>query len=461
MTKQMEESGPQAAKLPPEFEKRMAALLSALVSEDTGSGDGFEQLFEGAKELLTSKLNMIGTKSQTRTLLENLVTARLREIFGGLGKDGSEGCEPLAAEVVLGTVLSGALLADFSAALDRAILECSSPRDYSFAGRADFISLEEVLQLLGGAKHRGLLTLEKPDNRIDIYLDNSAIAFLDPHRFIRRVLPVPEQMAFREMSHEMLEAAEKRHAEEGVPIFLTLCRDGFFQEEELRDMMRHLGTEVLFEFLRDQAEVVYSYRRHDELPDFALQYNLKLPVTPILLEGNRRLDDWRSMLRVFPSPDDPLEPGDDMFSKISSLELGVLEIKMLAQINSKTTPRKLVEAMGLPLQDIYQYLVRFAKEGALRPPGGSDILDDLAMTIEESVEMAWQALDENDDNIAVTSALDKVLGDTLVALGDPMDGGGADLAAPRLKLVDGEDAGDDDDVLSDDDEEDNAADDDV
>ena len=56
------------------------------------------------------------------------------------------------------------------------------------------------------------------------------------------------------------------------------------------------------------------------------------------------------------------------------MDLGVLEIKMLAQINTKATPRQLVPAMGFPLQEVYHYLVRFAKEGVLLPPGGMDTL---------------------------------------------------------------------------------------
>jgi hypothetical protein len=355
----------------------------------------------------------------------------LSEVFDGL--DDAEGCEPLATEVLLGTLISGQLLAEFADAVDRVILELGSPRDYSFAGRADFISLEEVLQLLGGAKHRGRLSLEKPDNRLDIFLDNSSIAFLDPHRFIRRVLPVPDRMTYREISFELLEKAELRHAQEGVPIFMTLEAEGFLRKGEAREVMRQLGSEVLFDFLREQQDVAYTYRRLDQLPSFAVQHNLKVAVTPLLLEGNKQRDDWRGLSRAFPDPNQQLQPVADIFTRIGSMDLGVLEIKMLAQISNKATPRELVAAMGLPLQEVYHYLVRFAKDGVLVPSGGKETLGELAMTIEESVEIAWQALDANDDDIAVSSALDKVLG----GFGDfgDTERDAANLASRRLKTV--------------------------
>lgn len=395
-----------------QFSEELTTRLHALVDAVMGKGGGplmdLETLMSSAEELLNRKLSMEGTKSETRRHLEALLTQRLRKVFDGF--DQASGCEPLATEILLGTLLTGTLLADFADAVDRAILQNGSPRDYSFAGRADFISLEEVLQLLGGSKHRGRLTLEKPDNRIDIYLDNSSVAFLDPHRFIRRVLPMADRMSYREISQDLLDEAETKHATEGEPIFMTLLDKGFFRKGELRDMMRILGSEVLFEFLRDQTECAYSYKKLDELPDFALEQNLRIPVTPILLEGNKQRDDWLSLCKVFPDPDEPLQPVDDIVARIGSMDLGVLEIKMLAQIGSKVTPRHLVGEMGLPLQEVYHYLVRFAKEGVIIPPGGVETIDGLAMSIEESVEMAWQALDENDDEIAVSSALDNVFG---------------------------------------------------
>lgn len=409
MSERSELVGEPPAQFTAELTERLHGMVDALMGRGPDPTKDMDALIASAEELLNRKLSMTGTKSETRRHLEALLRERLRAVFEGLDK--SAGCEPLAMEVLLGTMLSGSLLSDFADAVDRVIIRGGSPRDYSFAGRADFISLEDVLQLLGGSKHRGRLTLEKPDNRLDIYLDNGTVAFLDPHRFIRRVLPMSDRMTYREISTELLEEAEVKHTSEGLPIFMTLQEKGFFRKGELRDMMRVLGSEVLFEFLREQRECAYSYNRLDELPQFALEQNLRIPVTPILLEGNKRRDEWLSLSNVFPDPDKQLRAPEDLFARIGAMDLGVLEIKMLAQIGNGATPRQLVNEMGLPLQEVYHYLVRFAKSEVLLPPGGLETLDELAMTIEESVEMAWQALDENDDEIAVSSALDNVFGD--------------------------------------------------
>ena len=61
--------------------------------------------------------------------------------------------------------------------------------------------------------------------------------------------------------------------------------------------------------------------------------------------------------------------------------------------------------------DIYQLLVAFAQEGAIVAPGGPESLLDANLSAEESMRDAFEALDANDDQTALTSALDKVLGD--------------------------------------------------
>ena len=134
-------------------------------------------------------------------------------------------------------------LADFAAALDRAIIETSSPRDFTFAGRTDFIRLEDVLQMLSGNAHAGVLSVERDDNRLDIYITAGHISFLDPHHMIRRVLPSEETMSYREISDEELRAAERRRAEDGTPTFLALDELGVFGAD-LRKQMAFLGREV-------------------------------------------------------------------------------------------------------------------------------------------------------------------------------------------------------------------------
>ena len=399
------------AELTKDLSERVCALISSIVGQSREKAqEDFEHLLSRANDLVMRKQEMEGTKSETRDLLGELFFSRMRRSFRDLLDSEDAKQEIRAAEWALGLLVTGATLKEFAAALDRAILEQSAPRDYSFAGRADFISLEEVLQLLGSGKHRGCLSLERHDNRIDIYIDGGQVAFFDPHHLDRRILPGVGPMNYREISVESLAKAEQDHSESGTPLFIALEKLGEFKDLDVKSVISQVGCEVFYDFLREQEECNFFYRRLDQLPEFALEMNLRLGITPILLEGNRLADDWRMLIKVFPDSDASVEAVSDMHAKIAGLNLGVVEIKLLAQINNDNSPKMMVELMGLPLMDIYHQLVRFALEGAIVPPGGLEALQEASLAIEDSMALAFEALDANDTQSSVGSALDKVLG---------------------------------------------------
>jgi len=223
-------------------------------------------------------------------------------------------------------------------------------------------------------------------------------------------------MGHREISHEQLLAAESARADEGVPCILTLAERGVIPAAERLEALRLPGKEALFEFMREAEPYAFYYKQLDALPEFAVEHDLRIGVTALLLECSKLLDDWRQMREVFPDPDAPLVPTQDMFARMGDAALGVLEIKLLSQLNGETTPRSLVASLGLPLPDVYALLIRLAREGIVDPPGdlealrGLDSLDEDA-SLDETLQEAFAALDDNDDAGQRQSAIDRVFGD--------------------------------------------------
>ena len=399
------------SRLAADLKQRVCALIESLVFDSREeANEAFEHMLARASDLVRRKLAMEGTKSETRDLVGEVLFTRLRRAFREFLSTDAAADEIKCAEWVMGLLYSSSALQEFASALDRAILETSRPLDYSFAGRADFISLEEVLQLLGSGNYTGSLGIEKDDNRLDIYMAKGEIVFLDPHHLVRRVLPGQDAMSYREIPEDLLRKAEALHAKKELPLVMGLVELGFFRPNEIPEMVRMFGLEVLYEFLRDPGACSFFYRKLEELPDFASKHGLDLAVTPILLECSKQVDDWRTMLKAFPDPTVAIEPAPDMFAKIDNMDLGVVEIKLLAMINGENSPKDLAPAIGLPLVDVYQALIRFARDGVLVAPGGVESLHDVSFSVEESMERAFEALDANDDKLQVQNALDAALG---------------------------------------------------
>lgn len=405
-----------------DLKEKVAGLVEAFVAQsDEGCESGFVHLLARSQELVDRKRAMEGTKSDTRDLVGELLFSRLRQAMRTFLGNPEAKEEIRAAEWAVGALFSIATLTELAHAFDQVLIRQGMGRDFSFAGRTDFISVEEVLQMLAASKHVGCLSLEKADNRLDIYLQDGLVAFLDPHHMIRRVMPSPDPMRHREIPEGVVALAEAERKQNGKPVFLTLVEEGHFRREELREVMRFFGKEVMFDFMREPEAYNFFYRRFDQLPAFATESHLRISVTSMLLECSKQVDDWRQLLKVFPDPQAPLEPSADMFARMADVTLGPMEIKLLSQLNGDVSAKGLVPLLGIPLFEVYQTLVRMARDGILNPPGGADTLTDLALSVQESLQMAFAVLDANDDEAALAapakgegmdlSVLDRVFGD--------------------------------------------------
>jgi hypothetical protein len=392
--------------------EHVARVLRAAVAGDPeAAAQDLDHLLERTDHLVAQKQALEGTKSDTRDLIAELAFVQVRKAFRALVEGDGEARNPARlAEWVLGSVVAGSAIVDVASAVDASILANTGPRDFSFAGRTDFIAVEEVLQMIGSGRHTGRLQLENADNRIDLYVRSGRVAFLDPHRLSRRVLPRGPLGGLHAIPELALDQAESRRQHDDVPLVVSLWEQGELGRDDARATMRRLGMEVLFDFLRDEGDVRFAYERLDALPAFADEYDLGVGITPILLELSRQLDEWRSLARVFPDPSAPVEPVPDLMARIAHLDLGALEIQVLSLLGGEVSPVEIASKTGLPLFDVYGLLVRFAQAAAVVPPGGQESLEALLPSSGDAIQDAFDALDANDDGVAVHSALDRILG---------------------------------------------------
>lgn len=396
-----------------ELKAQVCAAIDALVHEDKERSDlAFIAMQKRVQDLVDRKRRMEGSKTDTRDLVMELVFSRVRQAMQSFCSTDAARNPQRAAEQVMGSLWSLASLTEVARTFDQVLLRSShGEHDFNFASRTDFLSLEEVLQMLAAGKHKGCLSLEKADNRLDVYMRDGRIVWLDPHHVSRRVIPASDSLRQRELTTASIEAAEAERTRTGRPVVLALADAGCFRGDETREMARRFGTESLFEFLMEDGPVAFYYRRHESLPQFADENDLRLGVTSVLLEGSKRVDDWRAMRRMFPDASAVLQPADDMFARMGDVALGVLELKLVSQANGSATPKSLVATLGLPLFDVYCMLVRLAREGILVAEHVEAAEGMPRLSVEESMQEAFAALDANDDKRAVTSALDSVLGD--------------------------------------------------
>lgn len=400
------------AQLAEDLRARVGQVLDDVAQlEDSRLGVDFDRLVERLSDIFRRRRMTQSTNRDVRDLLCETLFASLKTAFQKFLRSNDRADPRRAAESVLGSIIAADVCADFAAAVDCAAGEVGGIQEpFSLGGLSDFISVEEVLQLLGAGKHTGRLRFEHGGSKLDVYFRNGHVAFINPSRLQRRVLPTRDPMACREIPQKVLDAAESAFVANGKPLVETLHEHKLFRESEVRDAARLLGTEVLYALMMDESPSMFTYCRLSDLPEFALKHDLRLGVTPILLEGSRRFDEENGMRKVFPDPDECVRMQPDALSRLANVSLSPLELKTLANLNAGVSPRVLADAIGLPLFETLSMLVSFARQGIVVPPGGEAALLDVTFGQENTLQTAMQALDANDDKAAVTNALDKAFG---------------------------------------------------
>ncbi len=391
-------------------------ILETVQAMVTGKREEAEKdylhLMDRVRDLFRRKVRFEATPGETRDLMAEVLFSRLRKGYAEFFDRARFDRDPMkAAEFLLGGVLSAAAIADFGRVVDKVLTEEAVP-DFDFAGRSAFITLEELLQLLSAGKHSGVLLLEDQKDRLDLWMRNGSVAFIDPHRLKQRLIHGQGQTKWREIPKDLHEIVNEARTVEGRPILLSLLEQGFLKEGEIKTQLRTTGAEWVYDFLQDTKDCAFRYTAQAELPDFVTKFDAGLPVMPLLLEGHKRIDDWKRIQRVFPDMDQEIVPSPDLFARIAEMCLDAIEIKVLSLLDGKKSFRTIQAAVGLDDFNLGMMLVRFACEGILEPPGGPESLfeDAEGMSAEESLVAAAEALDVNESLEAIPDSLDAVFG---------------------------------------------------
>jgi len=148
------------------------------------------------------------------------------------------------------------------------------------------------------------------------------------------------------------------------PLGMALLAAGKIGEAQLRTALTRQSSELLYEVLRWTAGR-FELRR--EAPS-ALAENAKLgmPVASVVMEGFRRVDEWRVLERTLGSFDAVLVRDDAAFGTLDIGSLPPKEKTVLDAVDGERTVRAIVTASNLSSFDVCRILVQFLEARALR-----------------------------------------------------------------------------------------------
>ncbi|MFK8001137.1 MAG: DUF4388 domain-containing protein [Polyangiales bacterium] len=242
--------------------------------------------------------------------------------------------------------------------LARAIVEAYDEAfDVSFRGRIEHLPLGDVLQMLAQG-HEGVLYVERPGSKsVRICVRAGLVDFVDYEGL------GPEFLLGRYLSRvSLVEQKDIEHAAQ-KPRWLgrTLVEEGTITREDLVECLREQSSELVYEALR-WPRATFRFERYAVLPE-AKDAALGLTPTGLLMEGLRRVDEWR-LIEQHVYSFDLVYLLDSRATTVD--KLSDLEERVLAAIDDERSVRDIIEHTGLAPFDVCKALYQFVQARVIR-----------------------------------------------------------------------------------------------
>lgn len=229
----------------------------------------------------------------------------------------------------------------------------------ALSGDLATMGLEDIFQWLAVGKKTGVLELKGPLHTKRVAFHEGRITSIwssDPREYLGQYL-----LAFNRITEEQLRDALATQEDEQQLLGRILINRQLVTEAEIRRIVQLKVEESIFDtFLWS----VGSFEFHDGAASHQKSMLLSLDVTGIVLEGARRLDDWKRIRRV-------IKGGDAVLSAISEaiaerLPLAPEDADILARLDGTKRVDQLVIDMRTPEYKINKLLFDLHEKGLVR-----------------------------------------------------------------------------------------------
>jgi hypothetical protein len=254
---------------------------------------------------------------------------------------------------------------------------------FALMGDLAVVSLGEVFSML---KERGLSGVLRVVNtrtkaQVELVFDEGRIDFAGAVGVAEEFLLGRFAVERGDVSAQALEAVleERRRATARPPLFgADLVARGLLTPDQLRRAMVRQTSELVYETLRWTHGYFQLKRASDAHEDRALNADtalsalargaaLAINVDRLLLEGYRRVDEWRVIERVVDNFDTVFVRDEN---KIAALPRGTFtreELAVLELVTGRQTVRDIVRALRMGSFDVSKVLFRLLRTKLIRP----------------------------------------------------------------------------------------------
>jgi hypothetical protein len=248
----------------------------------------------------------------------------------------------------------------------------------ALAGDLDAISMSEILEMLAEQAHSGILRVVNTETnaRIEICFRHGRVDFAAAvgvaDEFLLGRFVVDQGDLAPEQLDQVLAARGRSTA--AVPLFgADLIARGLITREALVRAMVRQTSELAYEALRWRVGF-FQFRRTEELSLLARDAALQINVDRMLLEGYRRVDEWRIIERDISNFDEVFVRNDHKIADTPRATFTRDELAVLEQIDGRQSLRDVVRKLRMGSFDVSKMFFRLRRAHLIRrrvPPTAS------------------------------------------------------------------------------------------
>lgn len=236
----------------------------------------------------------------------------------------------------------------------------------ALSGDLATMGLEDIFQWLAVGKKTGVLELRGPLHTKRVAFHEGRITSIwssDPREYLGQYL-----LAFNRITEDQLREALATQEDEQQLLGRILINRQLVTEAEIRRIVQLKVEESIYDtFLWN----VGNFEFHDGAASHQKSMLLSLDVTGIVLEGARRLDDWKRIRKVVKGGDAVLSPISEAIAE--RLPLAPEDADILSRLDGTKRVDQLVLDMRMPEYKINKLLFDLHEKGLVRivSPGGN------------------------------------------------------------------------------------------
>lgn len=236
----------------------------------------------------------------------------------------------------------------------------------ALSGDLATMGLEDIFQWLAVGKKTGVLELKGSLHTKRVAFHEGRITSIwssDPREYLGQYL-----LAFNRITEDQLREALATQEDEQQLLGRILINRQLVTEAEIRRIVQLKVEESIYDtFLWN----VGSFEFHDGAASHQKSMLLSLDVTGIVLEGARRLDDWKRIRKGIKGGDAVLAPISEAIAE--RLPLAPEDADILARLDGTKRVDQLVLEMRMPEYKINKLLFDLHEKGLVRitNPGGN------------------------------------------------------------------------------------------